>query len=265
MRIVLRVTLHFLAAAFICGCASHHNGPVYHAGDEDPPNFLVGPLAVVLTNLDGFSARVTCATISPDAPPTTTSGILLGREGRLVFQPTLPLKGKREQKEGGLFFIWDEASGSGYVVSEALQGYAPIRFGIDATAGPDISKPGIQESVNGHPCHRCDAEVPLNNGLKERFTLWEADDEEHLPVRIETVEAPSRMTLDLSDIRREFPAQEIFSPPDGFTPYASSVSLMNELIVRDSSLVKKHEFGEAPEGPAVRSGNWGGAATPAPQ
>lgn len=260
MRILL-----CLAAAIICGCASRHTGPIYHAGDEDPPNFVVGPAAVVLTNLNGFSARVTCTSSSQTAPPETTSGFLLGREGRLVYQPTLPVKGKREQKEGGLFFIWDERSGGGYVVSEALQAYAPIRFGIEATGGPDISKIGTEETIDGHPCHRFDAEVPLSNGLKARFALWEADDEDHFPVRIETVEALNQMRLDFSEIRREYPAEDVFSPPDGFTPYASSVSLMNELIVRDSSLAKKHEFGEAPEPPAIDTGKYGGAATPIPQ
>ena len=113
MRISFHSTLVCLAAALICGCASHHNGPVYHAGDENPPDFLVGPAAVLLTNLNGFSAHVNCTTTSPEAPPETASGVLLGRDGRLVFQPSLPIKGKREQREGGLFFIWDETTASG--------------------------------------------------------------------------------------------------------------------------------------------------------
>ena len=104
--------------------------------------------------------------------------------------------------------------------------------------------------------------VPLKSGLKAHFTLWEADDQEHFPIRIESTDTNGRMILDLSDVRLEYPSQEIFSPPDGFTPYASSVALMNELIVRD--VAKKHEFGEVEEGPAIHTGGWGGSGGTSP-
>jgi hypothetical protein len=268
MKTPLDAALLCLAAALICGCASRHAGPVYHAGDEKPPDFLVGPVAVVLASLNGFSAHISCTTSSSEGVPHTTSGELLGREGRLVFQPMLPIKGKRARTEGGLFFIWDETKHSGYVLSEALQGYAPIQSDVEAAGPLHITKEGIQEDVNGHPCHRGEAVVALNNGLKTRLTLWQADDAGHFPVRIEAVNGLSHMTLDFSGIRLEYPAQGLFLPPDGFTAYASSVALMNELIVRDASLAENHQFGEKEEPADVRSGNWhdtsGGASLPHP-
>jgi hypothetical protein len=254
MKSPLNAALFCLAATLICGCFSRHAGPVYHAGDENPPSFLVGPTTVVLTNLNGFSAHVTSTITSPGEPSRTTSGELLGRDGRLVFQPTLPIKGKRARTEGGLFFIWDKTKNSGYVMSEALQGYAPVKSSVPTTGQLSISKDGIREDVNGHQCHRCAAVVGLNNGLQAHLTLWQADDAGHFPVRIEAVEGASRMTLDFSEIRLESPARELFLPPDGFTPYASSVALMNELIVRDAALVQKHEFSE--DGPPDQSGNY---------
>ncbi len=255
MKSPFHAALICLAAAFICGCASRHQGPVYHAGDENPPDFLVGPVTVVLTNLNGFSAHITSTITSPGAPPQSTSGELLGREGRLVFQPTLPIKGKRARTEGGLFFIWDETKHSGYVLSEALQGYAPVKSEVEAAGQLNISKEGIQAVVNGHPCHRCEAAVTLNNGLKVRLTLWQADDAGHFPVRIEAVNGPDQMTLNFSEIRLEYPDRGLFLPPDGFTPYATSVSLMNELIVRDASLARKYQLG-SDEPATVHSGNW---------
>jgi hypothetical protein len=258
MRTICGTVLLGLAAAFLCGCASRHPGPVYHAGDENPPDFLIGPVTVVLTNLNGFSAHVISTITAPGETPLTASGELLGREGKLIFQPTLAIKGKRARTEGGLFFIWDEPRRSGYVLSEALQGYAPIKSTVESAGQLDITKEGVAEEVNGHPCHRCEAEVVLLSGLKSHLTLWQADDARHFPVRIEAVEGPSRMTLDFSEIRLEYPAQELFMPPDGFVPYASSVALMNELIVRDASLAKKHQLGEEDEGPADQSGNWHG-------
>jgi hypothetical protein len=256
MKTLCGAALLCLAAAFMGGCASRHAGPVYHAGDENPPDFLVGPVATVLTNLNGFSAHVTATTSSPEGAAQAQSGDLLGREGRLIFQPALAIKGKRARAEGGLFFLWDETKHSGYVLSEALQGYAPIKSDTEAGSQLNITKDGIREDVNGHPCHRCEAVVLLDNGLTARLTLWQADDARHFPVRIEAVNGLNHMTLDFSEIHLEYPDQKLFLLPDGFTAYASPVALMNELIVRDSSLAKKYQTGEFDEPTDVRSSNW---------
>jgi len=235
MRTLCGAALLCLAAGFIGGCATKHTGPSYHAGDENPPDFLGGPVATVLTNLNGFSAHVTSTITSPGELPETTSGELLGREGRLIFQPTIPVKKKKMRKEGGLFFIWDETRHSGYVLSEALQGYAPIQSEVEAAGQLNTTREGSQQNINGHPCQKYEAVVVLNNGIKANLTLWQADDSAHFPVRIEATNGPNRMTLDFSEIRLQAPAQELFLPPDGFTPYASSLAMMNELIVRDAS------------------------------
>ena len=229
---------------------------MYRAGDENPPDFMVGPVTAVLTNLNGFSAHINSTIASAGGVSHTTSGELLGREGKLVYQPALAIKGKRARTEGGLFFIWDENKHSGYVLSEALQGYAPIKSGMESSGQYALVKEGIQENIDGHPCHRCDAVVTSDRGLKSRLTLWRADDLGHFPIRIESVNGPDQMTLDFSDIRQEYPSQGLFLPPDGFTPYASSVSLMNELIVRDASLAKKYQFNASDEPAPVRSSNW---------
>jgi hypothetical protein len=249
-----------LTAALISGCSSRHPGPLYHAGDENPPDFLGAPVTVVLTNLNGFSAHIVSTKTAPGSSPKTTSGDLLGREGRLVFQPTLPIKGKKMQREGGLFFIWDETRDSGYVLSEALQGYAPIKSEIEPPSLLGITNQDIQEIVDGHPCHRYQAAVQLDDGSQRHFTLWEADDVSHFPVRIEGDDGPEHMTWDFSDIRLEYPSQELFSPPDGFTLYASSVNMMNELILRDATLAKKRDF-ESDEPAVITSKDWHDASS----
>ena len=153
---------------------------------------------------------------SPGQAPQTTSGELLGREGRLVFQPTLPIKGKRARTEGGLFFIWDETRHSGYVLSEALQAYAPIKSDVGPlrSTSPKMASSRMSTAI---PVIEARRSWCSNNGLKARLTLWQADDAGHFPVRIEAVEGPNHMTLDFSEIRLEYPARELFLPPDGFT------------------------------------------------
>lgn len=230
-----------LAALILSGCASHRHENAYHAGDESLPPFLTGPIAVVLTNQNGFSARVVYTLTSPEGVAHSKAGDLLGREGRLLFQPALAIKGKRSRREGGLFFIWDENLHSGYVMSEALQGYAPVPSSVDTATRFVINNEGIREDVNGHPCHRGQALVDLSNGSQVRASLWMADDLGRFPVRIETLDGVNRLTLNFTEVRRQYPAEALFLPPDGFTAYPTSLALMNELIVRDASLVKKNE------------------------
>ena len=47
--------------------------------------------------------------------------------GQLIFQPLTTANVKKGKiVRGGMFFIWDSAGQSGFVVSEALQAFAPI-------------------------------------------------------------------------------------------------------------------------------------------
>ena len=61
--------------------------------------------------------------------------------------------------------------------------------------------------------------------------------------------------MDFAEIRLETPPQEVFMPPDGFTPYANSIALMNELIVRDANFARKHQLDESTE-PVDQSGSY---------
>ena len=254
MKTVIRAVAVCWAAVMICGCASRRSEPLYHAGDETAPEFLTGPAAIVLTNTGGYSAHLTGTMLGSGGQAHTVAGEILARDGRLIFQPAFHGKNKRQRKTGGLFFIWDAGKQAGYVLSDALQGYAPIKSDLMVTNESNLGKDGIEEEVDGHPCHRSEIVVSLNDGTTGRLVLWRADDLKHFPVRIEVVNGPKQTTLNLSEVRLEFPGQELFSPPDGFTPYASSVTLMNELLVRESTMAKQYQNGEFDDSTPVSSG-----------
>lgn len=259
MRTLSSVVLICLAATLIAGCASSgkRDEPSFHAGDENPPDFLTGPVSAILTNLDGFSAHVVITTTSMNGVARVKSGDLLGRDGRLIFQRAMT-KGKRARAAGGLFFIWDTTKGSGYVMSEGLQGYAPIKSDTGACSLLSVTKEEIKEQVDDHPCQRCRAVVQSPDGKKSSFTLWQAEDAGHFPVRIEGVDGPDKTTFDFSAMRMEYPSEQLFTPPEGFTSYPSSVAMMNELLTRESSLSKKTAQGEFDEPTDVHSSNWHG-------
>ena len=58
--------------------------------------------------------------------------------------------------------------------------------------------------------------------------------------------------VDFSNIRLDLPAMELFNPPADFARYASPAALINELMIRESSLKKGPSPIPAPEQPA----NW---------
>jgi hypothetical protein len=245
-----------LAAAFLAGCASEkrQEAALARMGDESPPDFLVGPVSAALTNYDGFSANVV-ATTSAASDTRAVSGQLLERQGRFIFQPPATANMKKGKiVRGGMFFIWDAVVQRGYVVSEALQGFAPISAPSRITIVTPENHEPVSEQANGHPCHRIEKMAALSDGTAAKLTEWRADDLNRFPVRVRAESEGRRITVDLSDIRLDLPAVELFVPPGGFTEYASAAALINELMIRESSL-KKGPSGESPPLPG-QPANW---------
>ena len=240
MKMFFRAGCLALAAAVLAGCSTQPK-EFYHAGDEAPPDFLTGQMALLLTNVDGFSAKVTSSIPKAGGGQRTLSGDLLGRQGSLIYQPAAAVKGKRSRSEGGMFFIWNEAEHSGFVLSDPLQAYAPESLNIQPTNVSFNTAGSVEEPANGHPCRRVEAVVQSSDGSSARFTVWQAQDAKHFPVRIQSPPGPGEMTLDLFNLRLELPPSQLFGPPDGFVKYDTPVALMNELIVRQSALAKRNE------------------------
>jgi hypothetical protein len=240
MKILFQAGFLALTAAFMAGCSTQPK-VYYRAGDEKPPDFLAGPLAVLLTNVDGFSAKMPGTVSSPNGGQRTRAGDLLGRQGSLIYQPENPAKGKRARSEGGMFFIWNETSHSGFVLSDPLQAFAPASTNVQPTNVVLNPAGAAQEEVNGHPCRRIEAVVQSNDGSSAQFKIWEAQDAKDFPVRIQTSAGPRQMTLNFSNLRLELPPSELFGPPDGFMKYETPVALMNELIIRQIAMAKQNE------------------------
>ncbi|MGA2748872.1 MAG: hypothetical protein ABSG59_08865 [Verrucomicrobiota bacterium] len=257
MNLLLRMSLAALALAAVSGCASKKNTPLFHAGDETPPEFLSGPVAALLTNLDGFSATLTAGVPQLAGVGHTVSGDLLEREGRLIFQPAAPVKGKKARMAAGMFFIWREDNHDGFVCSDALQGYAPVSASSVPTNVVLDASTAAEDQANGHPCRRLDALVESSDGSSARFHVWQAEDAKKFPVRIVSASGPNGLTLNFTDVHLDLPAPELFYPPDGFTRYATPVALMNELILRQTAVSKSPghvELGEPV--PAIGPANW---------
>jgi hypothetical protein len=257
MKRQFRRVLTALLALAVAGC-TYKARVIYHAGDEVPPEFLTGPAAVLLTNIDGFSASLTASMPLRGGEQRQLSGDLLQREGRLIFQPATGVKGKHARSEGGMFFIWREDEHDGFVLSDPLQGYAAVAAGVPVTNVAWNTGAAFEEAANGHPCRRVEATVQSSDGVARRYLVWQAEDAKRFPVRIASAEGAAGLTLNFMNVRLELPPPELFNPPDGFTKYPSPTTLMNELIVRQNAFVKGQNYsseeGEPVEAPGPA--NW---------
>ncbi len=173
-----------------------------------PPEFLTGPIGRLLARQAGFSARVEAV-----GEPTTTSramtGQLFGANQTLVFAPDPDPEIHKAAPEEIFTFIWNTATGSGFVLNEALQGYAPVTFSSLADTNASGSEAGLR--------------------------ITRADMQGNFPSLIET----TNITLKLSRLRRAAPAPDLLSPPKSFTRYTSPEIMAQELAMRRHNFQKE--------------------------
>jgi hypothetical protein len=193
-----------------------------------PPAFLTGPAGVMLTNSPGFSARVVAS--GPVGPLSSGSGQLVAQGGKFFFEPTEGVG--RHARAGRFSFIWDATTNRGYILSEALQGYAPIASAVRYTNLVFKGAPTTVEKIEGHPVEQATLVVDGNDGKQSRFEVSRARDLAGLPIRIASTEEPAPYNITLSQIRMELPVAKLFLPPDGFIEYPSEEALLTELAAR---------------------------------
>jgi len=204
-----------------------------------PPSFLTGPMGVLLTNSTGYSARVDAQTEAMLERDRAVSGQLLCRGSHLFFAPEINAGSKKLGQPGNFSFIWDVASNSGYVLSEALQAYAPAGGTARATnvvAGPGSAAP---EKIGSYDCSSELAAVQMDNGSTVNFKVMRATGLKQFPVRLSMVTNAVPLTVTFSKVQLGAPGAELFAPPDGFSKYASPEAMSDEIAIRQHNLRRK--------------------------
>lgn len=227
------------------------NNGCSHSGDADLrepgfvrvfapqfPEFIRAPMGLLLTN-GGFSAvaEVQISSAIPD-PEGAISGQLLSRGNKLLFAPRAGESADKPERAGGFMFIWDATAGTGFVVSEALQGYAPVSSEMRVTHITAQPRPGTGQKVAGHSCTVSDVTMQLNDGTTAAFEVARATDLNSLPVQLRSRGSTNSVarTVTLSKVRLQAPAAELFAPPDGFTRYSSPEAMADEIAARKRNL-----------------------------
>jgi hypothetical protein len=252
-----------LFAVLTAGCAHSRSNREDDAAIQEilaakPPVFLTGPMAALLTNRDGFSARVAMELPPNASAPGRVSGQLFGRGGKLFFAPDATVSASKRHPGAGITFIWDVAAGSGYMMSDPMQSYAPIGSGVRVTNvvfGPGGGE-AEREKMGGHPSQRGRASVLSSDGTAATFQVWRATDLEGLAVRIVPATNATFVAVDLSGVKLETPPGESFQPPAGFTRYDTAAAMINEMLARRQSL--RQAPGRTLEEPDFSTGRQGG-------
>jgi hypothetical protein len=195
----------------------------------EPPLFLKGPCALLLTNTESYTAHVVLERGA--ATDKALSGQLLVRGFKLFFAAESAASVSKKLKAGEISYIWDVSQGSGFVLSDALQGYAPIISGIKYT--------------NLSLVNPTAAAVAGSDGSLATFQVWHSSGSTGLPVRIVSASGGPEFILNLTKPQTVATAPGLFDPPAGFTKYDSSESMMSELVVRQQNVRHRSQSGEA--------------------
>ena len=238
-----------LIAILVAGCAHSPRDGNRAAGFEAipapmPPLFLNGPMALLLTNAEGFRAQVVLTGGAATQAKPLAVGELMGRGGKLLFAPAVGSAASKKAHAGDSAFIWDVKANRGWVLNDPLQGYAPVsshRYYTNLAAGAIQANPA-PERIAGHRCARAEVTVTANDGAATAFQVWRAEDLNGLPLRITSVVNDVPITLTFSTIRREQVPDDLFQPPNGFTKYESPEAMMTELALRKVNLGRKTTY-----------------------
>ncbi len=220
------------AVLFAGGCASDPDKEfakeMTRLTPVEAPTFLTGDLAGLFGSAN-FSARAEVQRGLPGTRPPMV-GDLLGREGSLFFIAD-EQRGKRGLA-GGLSVLWHGPTQTAYLLNEPLQGFAPLRH--SATNGPMEAVVMGEEEISGVRVRR--SLVSLREGAESvpAFIVWRAPAQGDLPVKVQTTNGTSAITMTLSRVRLEAPPAEWFELPNGFKAHESADAMLSELTRRRS-------------------------------
>jgi hypothetical protein len=220
-----------VAGAFLPGCASEKAAEIPHFAANElaapTPAFLAGPACLLLTNLPPFRAHVHFEQTPGRGP---VEGELFGHHEKLLFaRRPLQIEGSTEAL--GVAYILDISRGRGWLLSDALQGFAPLTITNSATNLVELPV-GPETDVEGFRCRTSRATVALSEGYSVSFQLSRAEVFKGFPVRITVVSNAIPANLTFTKVRLENPPADLFEPPRGFTVYPSASAMLNECLKR---------------------------------
>jgi hypothetical protein len=132
------------------------------------------------------------------------------------------------------------AEGRGFLLSEALQGYAPISSSARLTNMVAVPIEGSAQIFEGHPCRKEQVTVRMTDGRGVVVEVLKAADLGEFPLQITSTARGAPLTITFSKVRLEPPPASLFTPPESFTKYSSAEAIVDELALRQRNLKKRN-------------------------
>jgi hypothetical protein len=219
-----------LLLGLLAGCARDRYVLTDRSGvtAPQPPPILTTPAVYLLTNNAGFVANLRL-----EEQRGTSAGRLIARGPKLFYAPEEKKQASKYVPSGGFSFIWDAEQGKGYVLSEALQGYAPISH----TGAGTVTNVTIESTPTARSASAVVLTAQLSNGTVAKYECNPGPAGGGPPQRI--IGGPPPFNAIFEKARLEAPPAEVFGVPNGFTAYSSAEAMVDEISVRYRNLKRK--------------------------
>jgi len=89
-----------------------------------------------------------------------------------------------------------------------------------------------KETVDGHPCIKNKMVVTDDKGKKHESTVWNATDMKNFPVKIETTEDGSLVTMLFQNVKLSKPEASQFEPPANYKKYNGIMEMVQQEMMK---------------------------------
>jgi hypothetical protein len=216
-------------------------------GGPSGPNFG-GSMSKLFGDNKTFSATIEIQAVDGAAGDTTIPGKLAFDDGKSRFEMDMTKMTNSSMTAESIEMV--EKMGMdriviisrpdkklNYMLYSSLSAYVEMPA-TDATAPEALAKYKVattelgKETVDGHPCVKNKVVVTDDQGKQNESTVWNATDMKNFPVKIETAERGTKLTMLFKEVKLTKPAAKEFEAPTGMKRYDNMMALMQEEMMK---------------------------------
>jgi len=245
----MKTKIHaFLVAALSLGLLSASAQPGGGmGGGPGGPNFG-GSMSKLFGDNKTFSALLEVQAKDGRAGDTTIPGKLSFDDGKSRFEmdmtkmknSKMPPEAVEQMKAMGMdsmVVISRPDKKTSYMIYPGFKAYAEMPL-KDSESAETVNKSKVEvtalgkETVDGHSCTKNKVVVTDEKEKKQEFTVWNATDLKSFPVKIETNEGKTAMTMLFKEVKLTKPEAKLFDAPTDYKRYENMMSMMQEEMMK---------------------------------
>lgn len=244
----MKKIIPLFASALLCASllpASAQPGPA--AGTANGPQ-LGGALSKLFGDNQAFSANLEFQTTDNSGKAIMLPGKMCFDRGNSRFECNLAdMQGGKMSPEAAEHMkamgldqtvtISRQDKKVAYIVYPGMQSYVEKELPANAatnsagdykTVVTEIGK----DTVDGHPCVKNKVVVTDKENVQHEFNVWNATDLKNFPVKIQTTESGSKVTMLFKNVSLAKPDAKLFDVPADYTKYDSVPAMMQQQMMK---------------------------------